>query len=147
MGWGWGILLPRPKAQGRAPCRGNTAARGSRGDYYLVFPSILPDGPPLSGLDYVHSGGPRGQPNYQSILVICTDFHRFFRFLSSLETAHQPNALVLLVWMCRHTEERLLNCDYHKKDTRSADVRALPQTALRRVYFYASSLFQLRCPQ
>ncbi len=28
--------------------------------------------------------------------------------LSSLETAHQPNALVLLVWMCRHTEERLL---------------------------------------
>ncbi len=47
--------------------------------------------------------------------------------LSSLETAHQPNALVLLVWMCRHTEERLLNCDCHKKDTHSADMRALPK--------------------
>ena len=49
----WGV------AQGRAP-GGIQSREGSREMIStLLFPSILPDGPPLSGLDYVHSKGAR----------------------------------------------------------------------------------------
>ena len=61
-------------------------ARG--GNIYPTIPQYPPRWPPLSGLDYAHSGGPRSHLIYQSILVICTDFYRFFEIRSTRVVSH-----------------------------------------------------------
>ena len=59
----WPLLARVGMPQGRAPGGGNTVARGSReATSPWVFLRNPPRWPPLLGLDYVHSEGPRSRP-------------------------------------------------------------------------------------
>ena len=64
----------------RPPKLTEIQSREARGEATITLgvPCVVPpDGPPLSGLDYAHSGGPRSRPITRVLLVICTDFTDF----------------------------------------------------------------------
>ena len=61
---------------------GDIQSREARGEVISPFPyvGILPDGPPILGLDYAHSEGARSHP----LLEYSSHYYRFYRFFQIL---------------------------------------------------------------